>query len=97
MRLVQKLGQVRVDILVMEHVAGVTLSDKLAVGPLREKEITRLGAQRPDNFLENLRLVYGVPVGTLERDWRAWLRQVVEEAGKGEGRVREGPLIKDRN
>ena len=41
--------------------------------------------------------MHGVPVGTLERDWRAWLRQVVEEAGKSEGRVREGPLIKDRN
>ncbi len=58
------------------------------------RQLLRLVAQRPDNFLENLRLVYGVPVGTLERDWRAWLRQLVEEAGKGEGRVREGPLIK---
>jgi serine/threonine-protein kinase len=34
-----------VDFLVMEHVAGVTLSDKLAVGPLPEKEISRLGGQ----------------------------------------------------
>jgi serine/threonine-protein kinase len=34
-----------VDFLVMELVEGVTLSDKLAVGPLREKEITRLGGQ----------------------------------------------------
>ncbi len=34
-----------VDFLVMELVEGVTLSDKLAVGPLGEKEITRLGAQ----------------------------------------------------
>ncbi len=34
-----------VDFLVMELVEGVTLSDKVAVGPLREKEITRLGAQ----------------------------------------------------
>ncbi len=33
------------DFLVMELVEGVTLSDKLAVGPLGEKEITRLGAQ----------------------------------------------------
>ena len=34
-----------VDFLVMELVEGVTLSDKLAVGPLGEKEITRLGGQ----------------------------------------------------
>ncbi|MFB3140180.1 MAG: protein kinase, partial [Candidatus Acidiferrales bacterium] len=34
-----------VDFLVMELVEGVTLSDKVAVGPLGEKEITRLGAQ----------------------------------------------------
>ncbi|MEE8202019.1 MAG: serine/threonine-protein kinase, partial [Candidatus Acidoferrales bacterium] len=34
-----------VDFLVMELVEGVTLSDKLAVGPLGEKEISRLGAQ----------------------------------------------------
>ncbi len=34
-----------VDFLVMEHVAGVTLSDKLAMGPLAEKEVVRLGGQ----------------------------------------------------
>ena len=34
-----------VDFLVMELVEGVTLSDKLAMGPLGEKEITRLGMQ----------------------------------------------------
>jgi len=34
-----------VDFLVVEHIAGVTLSDKLAGGPLPEKEITRLGVQ----------------------------------------------------
>ncbi len=33
------------DFLVMELVEGVTLSDKLAGGPLLEKEITRLGMQ----------------------------------------------------
>ncbi len=39
-----------VDFLVMELVEGVTLSDKLAVGPLREKEITRLGAQMAEGL-----------------------------------------------
>ncbi len=34
-----------VDFLVMELVEGVTLSDKLAVGPLGEKEVARLGSQ----------------------------------------------------
>ncbi len=33
------------DFLVMEYIPGVTLSDKLASGPLPEKEILRLGAQ----------------------------------------------------
>lgn len=34
-----------VDFLVMEHIPGVTLNDKLAAGPLPEKEILRLGPQ----------------------------------------------------
>lgn len=62
------------------------------LGPVRQ--LLRLVAQRPDNFLENLQLVYGAPVGTLESEWRSWLRNLVEEARKGEGRVRQGPVIK---
>jgi serine/threonine-protein kinase len=34
-----------VDFLVTEYIPGVTLDDKLAAGPLSEKEIARLGAQ----------------------------------------------------
>ncbi len=34
-----------VDFLVMEYVPGITLSDKVAAGPLPEKEILRLGEQ----------------------------------------------------
>src|SRR3990172_289869 len=34
-----------VDFLVMEHIPGVTLGDKLAAGPLLEKEVLRLGVQ----------------------------------------------------
>jgi serine/threonine protein kinase/tetratricopeptide (TPR) repeat protein len=34
-----------VDFLVMEHIPGVTLSEKLAAGPLLEKEVLRLGVQ----------------------------------------------------
>jgi serine/threonine protein kinase/tetratricopeptide (TPR) repeat protein len=33
------------DLLVMEYVRGITLSDKLAAGPLPEKEVLRLGLQ----------------------------------------------------
>jgi len=33
------------DLLVMEYVRGVTLSDKLAAGPLPEKDVLRLGLQ----------------------------------------------------
>ena len=34
-----------VDFLVMEYIPGITLSDKLAAGPLPEKEVLRLGVQ----------------------------------------------------
>lgn len=62
--------------------------------PLRQ--LLRLVAQRPDTFVENLQLVYGVPVGDLERDWRQWLKQLTEEERKKQGRgPRQGPLVKD--
>ncbi len=41
-----------VDFLVMELVEGVTLSDKLAGGPLPEKEISRLGGQMAEALEE---------------------------------------------
>ncbi|MFQ5662427.1 MAG: hypothetical protein ACE5HL_01165 [Terriglobia bacterium] len=64
--------------------------------PLRQ--LLRLVAQRPDSFVENLQLVYGVPVGTLERDWRRWMNAEVEaEKKRREGGVRTGPLVKDRD
>jgi serine/threonine protein kinase len=34
-----------IDFLVMEYIPGITLSDKIAAGPLTEKEIARLGTQ----------------------------------------------------
>jgi serine/threonine protein kinase len=34
-----------VDFLVMEYIPGITLSEKLAAGPLMEKEALRLGVQ----------------------------------------------------
>jgi formylglycine-generating enzyme required for sulfatase activity/dienelactone hydrolase/predicted Ser/Thr protein kinase len=34
-----------VDFLVMEYISGITLSEKVAAGPLPEKEVLRLGAQ----------------------------------------------------
>lgn len=62
------------------------------------RQLLRLTSQRPDSFVENLQLVYGVPVGELEADWRAWLDRVVEEDKRQrEGGVKEGPLIKDQN
>ncbi|MEE8199638.1 MAG: hypothetical protein V3R29_00580 [Candidatus Acidoferrales bacterium] len=54
------------------------------------RQLLRLVAQRPDTFLENLQLTYGVPAGQLERDWRQWLQAKVE----AEKEEREGPLIR---
>lgn len=63
--------------------------------PLRQ--LLSLLAQRPDSFVENLQLVYGVPAGELERDWRRWLAEQIEaDKKKREGGPREGPLVKDR-
>lgn len=62
------------------------------------RQLLRLVAQRPDTFVENLQLVYGVPVAELEGEWRGWLDQLVEEEKRRrEGRPREGPLVKDRD
>ncbi|MBI4466072.1 MAG: hypothetical protein HY656_01420 [Acidobacteria bacterium] len=63
------------------------------LGPVRQ--LLRLVAQRPDTFVENLQLVYGVSAGELERAWRQWLLEQAE-AGRRE-RGGEGPLIRDRN
>jgi hypothetical protein len=57
------------------------------------RQLLRLVAQRPDSFVENLQLVYGIPAGELERAWRAWLHEQAEAEKKREGR-REGPLVK---
>jgi hypothetical protein len=62
------------------------------------RQLLRLTSQRPDTFVENLQLVYGVPVGELEGDWRGWLERLVEEdKRRREGGVQEGPLIKQQN
>jgi serine/threonine-protein kinase len=39
-----------VDFLVMEYIAGIALSEKLAAGPLPEKEVLRLGMQLADGL-----------------------------------------------
>jgi serine/threonine-protein kinase len=39
-----------VDFLVMEYIPGITLSEKLAAGPLPEKEVVRLGMQLSDGL-----------------------------------------------
>lgn len=59
------------------------------------QQLLRLTAQRPDSFVENLQLVYGLPAGELERDWRRWLAEQVEaDKRKRERGGREGPLVK---
>jgi hypothetical protein len=61
------------------------------------RQLLRLTAQRPDSFVENLQLVYGVPAGELERDWRRWLTAMVEaDKRQRETGVREGPLVRPR-
>lgn len=67
-------------------------------GLTRLRQLLRLTAQRPDTFRENLQLVYGVRVGELERDWRRWLTQLLEEEKRRRKQgVREGPLVRDRD
>lgn len=62
------------------------------------RQLLSLIAQRPDTFIENLQLVFATSVGELERGWRDWLQQQVEEEKRRrQGGVREGPLIKDRD
>lgn len=62
------------------------------------RQLLRLVAQRPDTFVENLQLVYGVSAGELERAWRRWLKELVDTDRKlREGGVREGPLVRDRD
>lgn len=64
------------------------------LAPLRQ--LLRLVAHRPDTFVENLEGAYGVPVGELERDWRAWLARLVEEDKRKREDRRDGPLVRDR-
>ena len=39
-----------VDFLVMEYIPGVTLSEKIAIGPVQENEVLRLGVQLADGL-----------------------------------------------
>ena len=56
------------------------------------QRLLRMTARRPDNFIENLELIYAAPTGELERDWRDWLRARVEAARiQREGGVRRRP------
>src|SRR5260370_26544313 len=54
-----------IDFLAMEYIAGETLSDKIASGPLSEKDISRLGTQLAEG------LVAAHAAGILHRDSKA--------------------------
>jgi len=59
------------------------------------RQLLRLSAQRPDSFVENLQLTYGVSVGELEREWRKWLQALVDaDKRQRETGVKEGPLVR---
>ncbi|HXE74428.1 MAG TPA: hypothetical protein VNN18_02165 [Candidatus Xenobia bacterium] len=61
------------------------------------RQLLRLSAQRPDSFVENLQLTYGVPVGELEREWRRWLQALVDaDKRQRETGVKEGPLVRPK-
>jgi hypothetical protein len=71
------------------------IEERGGLTPIRQ--LLRLMAQRPGSFIENLHLVYGVPAGELERQWRGWLTSVVEaDKRQRQTGVREGPLVKDK-
>lgn len=56
------------------------------------KQLLRLVAQRPDLFVDNLQLVYGIPVGELERGWRAWCEQIAQAEERKQRGIQVGPL-----
>jgi len=56
------------------------------------KQLLRLVAQRPDLFVDNLQLVYGLPVGELERAWRAWCQQIAAAEERKQRGIQVGPL-----
>ncbi len=61
------------------------------------RQLLRLSAQRPDSFVENLQLTYGVSVGELEREWRKWLQALVDaDKRQRETGVKEGPLVRPK-
>lgn len=63
----------QVDFLVMEHIAGITLGDKLKLGPLKEKEILRLGLQMAEG------LVAAHNAGILHRDLKPGNLRVISD------------------
>ena len=71
------------------------VEERGGIPPLRQ--LLRVTAQRPDTFVENLQLIYGVTAGELERAWRGWLEKILaEDKRKREGGVRVGPLPPSR-